>query len=313
MGARDLMLKPQPGGFYVAEGRIDLLAFLYLRFDAGYLANYPQAMLGFPTGSDGVINIAGTAENKVTLMPLNGTNIWGQLSAQFPGASLTIRHADISYAQTTVYSNAVGLLEDSFFHDYRRAGGSLFTAPIILTHFAAPTTVRRCHVREYHETLWRNGIQLIEGCLFENIHGDAVDFDSAQTGTVIRNCTFRHGQFGNVDAVDVGPGDIAGSFDVRIENCMMFDFPFDKGVSVGDRGSSFGTIVSNCFIYGCLSGVMAKDLCEVSVRNSTIVNNNWGLTNYNKVNPSAATGGGITTNSYNNIISGTSGADACEI
>ena len=251
----------------------------------------------------GSINIAGTAENKVHLQPLVDTNLWGQLSGQF-GGNLTIRHADIGYGQVTVYSNAVGLIEDMFIHDYRRAGGTLFTAPIILTHFAAPTTVRRCHVREYHETLWRNGIELIEECLFENVHGDAVDFDSAQPGTVIRNCTFRHGQFGNVDAVDVGPGDIPGSFDVRIENCMMFDFPFDKGVSVGDRGSSFGTIVSNCFIYACLSGVMAKDLCEVSVRNCTIVDNAWGLTNYNKVSPGSGTGGGITTNAYNNIVVG---------
>jgi hypothetical protein len=89
---------------------------------------------------------------------------------------------------------------------------------------------------------------------------------------------------------------------VRIENCLMFDFPFDKGVSVGDSGSSSGTIVSNCLIYSCLSGVMAKDRCDVSVRNCTIVNNDWGLTNYNKVNPSSPTGGGITTNTYNNII-----------
>jgi hypothetical protein len=252
----------------------------------------------------GVINITGTMENKVHLMPLNGTNLWGQLSAQFAGSSLTVRYADIGYAQVTVYSNAVGLLEDSFIHDYRRAGASILVAPIILTHFAAPTTVRRCHIRQYHETLWRNGVLTIEDCLFEFIYGDAVDFDSAQTGTVIRNCTFRHGTLGNVDAVDVGPGDIAGSFNVRIENCMMFDFPFDKGVSVGDNNSSRGTIVSNCFIYSCLSGVQAKDLCDVSVRNCTIVNNNWGFTNYNKVNPTSPTGGGILTNCYNNILWG---------
>jgi parallel beta-helix repeat protein len=250
----------------------------------------------------GVINIAGVADNKVRLMPLNGTSLWGELSGQFPGASLTVRHADISYAQVTVYSNAVGLLEDCFIHDYRRSSASLFIPPIILTHYAAPTTVRRCHVREYHETLWRNGILVIEECLFENISGDAVDFDSAQTGTVIRNCTFRHGTLGNVDAVDVGPGNIAGSFDVRIENCMMYDFPRDKGVSVGDNNSSRGTIVSNCFIYACLSGVQAKDLCDVSVRHCTIVNNNWGFTNYNKVNPTSPTGGGILTNCYNNIL-----------
>jgi hypothetical protein len=49
---------------------------------------------------------------------------------------------------------------------------------------------------------------------------------------------------------------------------------------------------------------MAKDLCDVSVRNCTIVNNNSGFTNYNKANPSSPTGGGVTTNSYNNILWG---------
>jgi hypothetical protein len=251
----------------------------------------------------GAINIAGTADNKVHLMPMNGTNIWGQLSAQFSGA-LTVRHADIGYAQVSIYSNAVGLLEDTFIHDYRRAGALILVAPIVLTHFAAPTTIRRCHIREYHETLFRNGVLTIEECLFEYIHGDGLDFDGVQPGTVLRSCTFRHGQFGNVDAVDVGPGDIPGSFNVRIENCMMYDFPFDKGVSVGDDNSSRGTIVSNCFIYSCLSGVMAKDLCDVSVRNCTIVGNNWGFTNYNKVNPASPTGGGILTNCFNNILWG---------
>jgi hypothetical protein len=250
----------------------------------------------------GTIRIAGTMDNKVVLMPMVAGTLWHELSGQFHGSTLSIQHADISGGQITVYSNAVGLIEDSYIHHYRLAGGSLFTAPIVLTHYAAPTIMRRCHVQEYHETLWRNGILTIEESLFENVHGDAVDFDSAQPGTVVRWCTFRHGTDGNVDAVDVGPGDIPGSFDVRIENSVMFDFPFDKGVSVGDRNSSRGTIVSNCFIYSCLSGVMAKDTCDVSVRNCTIVNNHWGFTNYNKVDPTSPTGGGITTNSYNSIL-----------
>jgi len=39
------------------------------------------------------------------------------------------------------------------------------------------------------------------------------------------------------------------------------------------------------------------------VRNCTIVDNRWGLTNYNKVNPAPTnSGGGITTNTYNNIL-----------
>src|SRR5207247_3457083 len=118
-------------------------------------------------------------------------------------------------------------------------------------------------------------------------------------------CTYRHGDLGNVDAVDIGPsGDIPGTTDARIEDSIMWDFPFDKGVTVGDGGSSHGIIVSNCLIYGCFSGVQSKDLCDVSVRNSTLVDNNSGFTNYNKVNPSSPTGGGITTNSYNNILWG---------
>lgn len=247
----------------------------------------------------GVIDIAGAEDNRVVLQSLNNGAVWKELSAQFNAASLTVRHADISGGQVTVYSNAVGLIEDSFIHDYR-PGGAIFNACIMLTHFAAPTTIRRVHVREYHETLFRNGIIVIEDCLFENIYGDGLDFDAAQTGTVLRRCTFRHGNLGNVDAVDVGPADLPGSFNVLIADCLMYDFPFDKGVSVGDNGESFGTVVSNCMIYGCQSGIMAKDSCDVTVIHCTIVSNRWGFTNYNK-NGSATFTGGYTTN-YNSIL-----------
>ena len=111
---------------------------------------------------------------------------------------------------------------------------------------------------------------IIEDCLFENIYGDGLDFDAAQPGTVLRRSTFRHGNLGNVDAVDVGPADLPGSFNVLIADCLMYDFPFDKGVSVGDNGQSFGTVVSNCLIYACQSGIMAKDSCDVTVINCTV-------------------------------------------
>jgi Right handed beta helix region len=247
----------------------------------------------------GSIDIAGTEDNKVVLQSLNPGVVWKELSAQFTGASLTVRHADISGGQVTVYSNAVGLIEDSFIHDYR-PGGGIFNACIMLSHFAAPVVIRRCHVREYHETLFRNGVMTIEDCLFERIYGDGLDFDAAQPGTVLRRCTFRHGNLGNVDAVDVGPADLPGSFNVLIADCLMYDFPFDKGVSVGDNGESFGTVVSNCLIYACQAGIMAKDSCDVTVINCTVVSNRWGFTNYNK-NGSAAYTGGYTTN-YNSIL-----------
>jgi hypothetical protein len=93
-----------------------------------------------------------------------------------------------------------------------------------------------------------------------------------------------------------------GSTNVVIEDCLMYNFPFDKGVSVGDFNTSRGTVVRNCLIYGCLSGAMAKDNCDLSVQQCTIVENSWGLTNYNKSNPGSSTGGGITTNTFNNIV-----------
>jgi hypothetical protein len=163
-------------------------------------------------------------------------------------------------------------------------------------------TLRRCHVQTYYETLFRNGIIIVEDCLFEDISGDGLDFDAAQVGTVLRRSTFRNGTLGNVDAVDVGPAELGGSRDVIIEDCLMYNFPFDKGVSVGDNPSqATGTIVRNCLMYGCLSGVMFKDNCTGTVYNCTIVDNASGFTNYNKANPSSQTGGGHTL-AFNNIV-----------
>jgi len=250
----------------------------------------------------GVINILGTTSKKVGFSSWSGANLWAELSAQF-GGSITIRHADIAGGQVTVYSNAVGLLEDSYIHHYRLlSGGTIFTSPILLTHFAGPVTVRRCHFREYHETLLRNGLLLIEDCLFEDIHGDGLDFDGASAGTILRRCTFRNGTSGNVDALDVGPDGSRGCTNLLIESCLMFNFPLDKGVSIGDFNTSHGIIVSNCLIYGCNAGVAVKDDCTAGIFNCTIVDCGAGFTNYYKPDISAPTGGGRTTNSYNNIL-----------
>jgi parallel beta-helix repeat protein len=247
----------------------------------------------------GVINVVGTKAQPVTISRWT-PGVWTELSANGTNASLYVSHADISGGQTTVYFGATGLVEDSYIHDYR-ISGTILTQPIVLCHFAKFMHMRRCHVKTYYETLWRNGVILIEDSLFEDISGDGVDFDAAQSGTILRRCSFRHGDLGNVDAVDVGPADLGGSRDVLITDCIMFDFPFDKGVSIGDGGQGSGTIVSNCLMYGCLSGVMVKDSLTGFVYNCTIVDNSAGFTNYNKVNPSSPTGGGHTI-AANNIL-----------
>lgn len=255
----------------------------------------------------GSIQINGTAEEPVRVEGVGATNVWRALSAAGPGASLTIHHAEISGMQTTVYSNAVGLIEDSSFHHFNISGTTL-TQPIILMHFAAPSIVRRCHLHDYYESLWRNGVFLIEYCLFEDMIGDALDFDAAQPGTVLRQSTFRKGNRVNVDAVDVGPAELGGSQDVIIEECLMFNFPYDKGVSIGE--GSHGTVVRNCLMYLVSRGVQVKDTCTANIYNNTIVEAEIGLHGYFK--SASYPGGGHITNSANNIVWHTTNAIVLE-
>ncbi len=256
------------------------------------------------TQSGGRIYAHGTFEQNVFFtIDVTSSGTWGPLSATGTNSTLELHFADIARTQVNATTGAYGLIEDTAIHDFDPGAGAGTTGrPIMMSSFASLFEVRRAHIYSYWECLVRDGVIQVEQSMFELLEGDALDFDAAQPGSYTRNCTYRHGNRGNADAVDIGPGVLPGSTDTRIENCIMWDFPFDKGVSVGDGGSSHGIIVSNCLIYACNAGVMSKSLCDVSVRNCTIVGNDSGLTNYNKVNPASPTGGGITTNSYNNIV-----------
>jgi hypothetical protein len=121
----------------------------------------------------------------------------------------------------------------------------------------------------------------------------------------VRRCTFRHGTLGtsNIDAVDVGPGQLGASRGVVIEDCVMFDFPTDKGVSIGDTPyPATEIVIRNCLIHGCRFGVQVKDDSVAEVYQCTIVNNDWGLNNYNKADPLSLFGGGHTLNAHNNVL-----------
>ena len=260
---------------------------------------------GIQATAGGTINIAGARDNQVILTPAAPGGLWLELSANGNNAALTVRHAEVIGGRTSVRNGAAGLMEDSYFHDFRLPSCTTLDCPIIIASFASSMVVRRCHFREYYETLFRDGVITIEDCLFEYMSGDALDFDGAQPGTVLRKSTFRHGTRApsNIDAVDIGPGQTGPCRDVIIEDCLMFDFPTDKGVSIGDApNQAIGTVVRNCLIYGCLSGVQVKDGTFAEVYQCTIANNRWGFTNYNKANPSGPAGGGHTTNAYNNIL-----------
>lgn len=251
--------------------------------------------------------VQGTRENPVGLFTADGTAMWGEIAADGPGSVLTVRGAETIGGAVKGRNGATCLLEDSYFHDYKNG-----SVPIGGCTSAHSMTVRRCHFRVYHETLWQNTPIAIEDCLFElanNPSSDALDFDGAPPGSYIRRCTFRHGPQSNTDAIDIGPFPGGpGSTNTLIEDNLMFGFPNDKGVSIGE--GSYGIVVRNCLMYGNDSGVAVKDSpggrppCTANIIHCTIVENDYGFRCYNKSNPASATDGGQITNAYNNIIWG---------
>jgi hypothetical protein len=265
----------------------------------------PGVNLVAPAGTR--LEINGTAALPVFLLPVDGLTMWGELAADGAGSILTVRHVESVGGAVKGRNGATCLLEDSYFHDYKNG-----SVPIAGCTSAHSMTVRRCHFRVYHETLWQDTLLTVEDCLFElanNPSSDALDFDGAVVGSVIRRCTFRHGPQSNTDAVDIGPTTGgSGSTNTIIEGCLMFDFPNDKGVSIGE--GSYGIIVRNCLMYGNDSGVAVKDSpggkppCTANVYQCTIVQNDYGFRCYNKTDPNALTDGGHITNSYNNILWG---------
>jgi len=249
----------------------------------------------------GTIRLEGTEGSRVVVQRWNPPNNWGEIRADGAGASLVIRYADISGGQTTVYNGADGLFEDSYFHNFHQQGaGTTLNQPIVLTQFPRQSIMRRCHLNDYYEMLWRHGLNMIEDSLFEHMVGDALDFDAAKPGSIVRHCTFRHGDVSNVDGLDIGNDGAITSSDVLITDCLMYDFAFDKGVSIGEGSTNI--VVTNCLIYGCDSGVAVKDSSIAQVFGCTFVENDFGFKNFNKADPASPTGGGRITNSWNNIL-----------
>jgi parallel beta-helix repeat protein len=248
----------------------------------------------------GTINILGTASHKVVIQPALPGEYWKELSAA-GGGSMTIRHADVSGGPIRFLNGVTGLLEDSHVHHYSPSGSA-----IVNSVRADSVTVRRCHIGHYHETLFQLGLITIEDCLFEyavNPSSDALDFDSAAPGSVIRRCTFRYGHQTNTDAIDIGPTAQISTRGVLIEDCLIHDFA-DKGISVGDgrtdQGATLGLTIRNCLIRRVARGIQVKGESWVTVNNCTIVDAEIGLHGFEKT---PDTGGGIFTNTFNNILS----------
>jgi hypothetical protein len=278
------------GSPYVVTNLITIAPNVTLTIAAGVTI---QLALGAGITIQGHLISEGTSANPVSFRSLDGTNNWDRLGATGNNASLTLRHADVEHGQTAVLGGASGLFEACYFHDYHVTGTpTLYNQPILVSEQAPSLIVRACHFRNYYETLFRLGVIVIEDSLFEDVTGDAVDFDTASPGSVIRRCTLRHGPLTNVDAIDLG----SDSGGVLVENCLMYDFPFDKGVSIGEHSTNI--TVRGCVIYAVDMGVAVKDSSDALIVQNTIADSNFGLRLYEKT---TGQGGGHAA-SWNNIL-----------
>lgn len=280
------------GSPYVVTNDVTVGTNVTLTIAAGVVVQL-RTNLSVVAQAGGAIEVEGTTALPVLFQSADGTNNWGRLGAIGSNASLTMRHADVEHGQAVVLNGASGLFENCFFHDYVFTGTpTIYNQPILISEQAASLLVRACHFQNYYETLFRLGVTVIEDSLFENITGDGIDFDYAVPGSVIRRCTLRHGPLINADAVDLG----SSSVGVLVENCLMYDFPFDKGVSVGEQSTNI--LVQGCVIYGVDMGVAVKDSSEAVIVHNTIADSNSGLRLYEK-NPGQGGGHAVA---WNNIL-----------
>src|SRR5205085_2739760 len=86
---------------------------------------------------------------------------------------------------------------------------------------------------------------------------------------------------------------------VIVERCLIFDFIFDKGISLGIAKNM---IVRSNVIYNVHSGVAIKDSSSAIIYNNTIADSEIGLNLYKK--PGTPTQDGGHVHATNNIIWG---------
>lgn len=238
------------------------------------------------------VMVQGTVRQPVHFLPSDGTGVWGGINVSGTNGTLSLQHAEAIAGYVHILNGATGVLEDSYLHDY-----TVSSPAIVSTFRPALLVMRRCRVSKYYEISSQYALNQIEDCLVEFPSGDAIDFDAGQPGSYIRNCTIRRGDDVNVDGIDLGYGyDSSPTIGVTIEGCVIYDFPFDKGVSLGEAAQNI--VVRNCAIYDVDTGIAVKDSTTATIYNNTIVNTAFGMHLYQK----GVTPGGGHGVAYNNII-----------
>lgn len=209
----------------------------------------------------GVLNINGTASQKVTISGHNGAR-WGGISFESPAGTSNLAHLVIRGAtkgfDATRYSSAVTGYNANVVADFLDIaesegpfymyGGSCVVRDSI---FNNPYTGDGLHVKR--------GSATVQRCTFPGNNApdtDAIDFDGV-TGGLIEDCRIFRFQGSNSDGVDIGEA----CSNVLIQGNLIY-YNSDKGFSVG-QGSTV-TLRRN-MVVGCVLGVGIKDTGSAAV------------------------------------------------
>ncbi|MFN8145010.1 MAG: CotH kinase family protein [Bacteroidia bacterium] len=242
-------------------------------------------------GEDGaIIQLLGSSTKPIRVVPMDGKN-WGKIEVNGTGGHLEAHYVEVSMGQIRIMTQATGVLEDSYLHDYFQGDN-----PIVYSEDAVTVEMRRSKISNYYEINLVRTLVTVEDCLFQFPTSDGLDCDNSPAGTTLRRCTFQYGRGTNIDAMDFGKANFTGNGSIAlVEQCLVHDFS-DKGVSVGE-GAQQITVHGNVF-YNVGAGVAVKDNSLSEIFNNTIINADAAIECVEK-NPGLGGGHGFT---YNNII-----------
>ncbi len=274
------------GSPYVLTSDLIVPAGITLTVEAGVTIQMPtQRHLRV----QGVLNVNGTAAQKVNIIGRNGER-WGGISFEFPSGASNLAHLNVRggtkgfyptlYVNTVMGRNATIVADfldiaecDSTFYNYNG------NATLRDCRFHIPYTGDGLHIKK--------GTALVQRCIFPGNNApdtDAIDFDGVINGT-IEDCRIHRFQGSNSDGIDLGEACV----NILIQRNLIY-FNSDKGFSVG-QGSSV-TLRKN-LVVGCVLGVGIKDAgSSVLIDQNTFVSCGTGVAAYEK---NFGDGGGAAT------------------
>lgn len=244
----------------------------------------------------GILNIAGTAAQKVTITGRNGDR-WGAISLEDNSgpsnfAHLIVRGATKGY-DPALYNSAITGRYATLVADFIDVQECDFTIYL----YGGSCTLRDS---VFHSDYTGDGIHvkkgaaLIQRCTIRGNNApdtDAIDLDGVNDG-IVEDCHIYRFQGSNSDGVDIGEA----CNNALLQRNMIY-FNSDKGFSVG-QGSTV-TLRKN-LIVGCNLGVGIKDYgSTVTLDQNTFVACNTGIAMYEK----NFGGGGGSATMTNTIIS----------